>query len=164
MARKIDPRLKCVHQVANNYLFSSDALSIFRFHMTSEMYLKNFGVCLKVQQKEGILSVIPNSPPTPCHHSSSFGRPPPSPSSDYIIYEQSLTKMAFSSLSVRALLFCSAWKKKLRPLLIRNIINCKNCLRNQFWHMESVFLMRKSEKKGPKGAGAFHSASQSKEG
>ena len=30
--------------------------------------------------------------------------------------------------------------------------------------MESDFLMRKSEKKGPKGAGAFHSASQSKEG
>ena len=41
--------------------------------------------------------------------------------------------------------------KNLRPLLNRNIplISRKYGLRNHFWPLESVFLMRKSEKKGP---------------
>ena len=41
-------------------------------------------------------SVLGVSRPPPlmssCHHMSSFGRPPPSPSSDDVIYEQPLTK------------------------------------------------------------------------
>ena len=53
--------------------------------------------------------------------------------------EQYWVKMAFSSL------------KNLRPLLITNIplISGKYGLRNHFWPPESLFLMRKSEKKGP---------------
>ena len=45
----------------------------------------------------------------------------------------------------------SARNKNLRPLLNRNIppIDGKYGLRNHFWPLESGFLMRKSEKKGP---------------
>ena len=45
----------------------------------------------------------------------------------------------------------SAWNENLRLLLNRNIplISEENGLRNHFWPMESVFLMRKSEEKGP---------------
>ena len=45
----------------------------------------------------------------------------------------------------------SAQNENLRPLLNRNIplITGKYGLRNHFWSLESGFLMRKSEKKGP---------------
>ena len=45
----------------------------------------------------------------------------------------------------------SARNKNLRPLINRNIslISGKYDLRNHFWPLESGFLMRKSEKKGP---------------
>ena len=45
----------------------------------------------------------------------------------------------------------SAQNENLRPLLDRNIplISGKYGLRNHFWPLESVFLMRKSEKRGP---------------
>ena len=45
----------------------------------------------------------------------------------------------------------SARNENLRPLLNRNIplISGENGLRNHFWPLESVFLMRKSEEKGP---------------
>ena len=57
------------------------------------------------------------------------------------------TKGTFSSLSVRAL----PVPENLRPLLNTNIplISGKYGLRNHFWPLESHFLMRKSEKKGP---------------
>ena len=47
MTKRILPRQNSV-QVADNYLFSSDALSMFRFDMTFEMYLK-FGPLAKDQ-------------------------------------------------------------------------------------------------------------------
>ena len=45
----------------------------------------------------------------------------------------------------------SARNENLRPLLNRNIplISGKYGLRNHFWTRESVFLMKKSEEKGP---------------
>ena len=47
----------------------------------------------------------------------------------------------------------SARNKNLRPLLNRNIplISGKYGLKNHFWPLESVFLMRKREKRGEKG-------------
>ena len=54
----------------------------------------------------------------------------------------------FSSISDR---FSSARNENLRPLLNTNIpLNSgKYGLRNHFWPLESVFFMRKKEKKGP---------------
>ena len=40
VGEEIDLQQNIVHQVVDDYLFSSDALSMFRFDMTSEMYLK----------------------------------------------------------------------------------------------------------------------------
>ena len=36
----IDPRQNSIRRVADNYLFNSAALSMFRFYVTLEMYLK----------------------------------------------------------------------------------------------------------------------------
>ena len=56
MVGRIDPRQNSVPQVADEYFFSSAALSMFRFDMTLEMCLKSW-VWLEFQQKEGILSL-----------------------------------------------------------------------------------------------------------
>ena len=64
MVRRIDLRQNSVRRVADDYLFSSAALSMFRFDMTHdsrlEMFLK-LGAYLKFQQKEGILSSEPRT-------------------------------------------------------------------------------------------------------
>ena len=59
MVRGIDLRQNSVRRVADDYLFSSAALSMFRFDMTHDLRLEMFlklGAYLKLQQKEGILS------------------------------------------------------------------------------------------------------------
>ena len=77
MVRRIDLRQNSVCQVADDYLFSSAALSMFRFDMTHDLRLEMFlklWAYLKFQQKEGILSSRPYPPPlSSCHHMSSFG-------------------------------------------------------------------------------------------
>ena len=40
LVTQYDPRQNSVHQVADDYLFSSDAFSMFRFDITSAIYLK----------------------------------------------------------------------------------------------------------------------------
>ena len=61
-----------VRRVADDYLFSSAALSMFRFDMTHDLRLEMFlklWAYLKFQQKEGILSSGPYPPPpvSSCH-------------------------------------------------------------------------------------------------
>ena len=59
MVRRIDLRQNSVRRVADDYLLSSTALSMFRFDMTHDLRLEMFlklGAYLKLQQKEDILS------------------------------------------------------------------------------------------------------------
>ena len=59
MVRRIDMRQNTLRRVADDYLLSSTALSMFRFDMTHDLRLEMFlklGAYLKLQQKEGILS------------------------------------------------------------------------------------------------------------
>ena len=59
MVRRIDLRQNSVRRVADDYLLSSTALSMFRFDMTHDLRLEMFlklGAYLKLQQKEAILS------------------------------------------------------------------------------------------------------------
>ena len=56
MVRRIDLRQNSVRRVADDYLFSSAALSMFRFDMTHDLRLEMFlklGAYLKLQQKRG---------------------------------------------------------------------------------------------------------------
>ena len=93
MVRRIDLRQNSVRRVADDYLLSSTALSMFRFDMNHDLRLEMFlklGAYLKFQQKEGILSSGPYPPL--CHHiiTCHLLADPTSPSSDDVIYEQPL--------------------------------------------------------------------------
>ena len=52
MVRRIDPRQNSVLLVAEDYLFRSDALSMFRFNITHEMFLE-LGGLPKIFSKKG---------------------------------------------------------------------------------------------------------------
>ena len=61
MVRRIDLQQNSVRRVADDYLFSSAALSMFRFHMTHDLRLEMFlklGAYLKFLQKEALCCLI----------------------------------------------------------------------------------------------------------
>ena len=96
MVRRIDLQQ---NSVADDYRFSSAALSMFRFDMTLDMCL-SLVACLKFQKKEGILS---SGPHPLCHQVITchlLADPPPSPSSDDVIYEQPLKLFVHKNRSV----------------------------------------------------------------
>ena len=66
MMRRIDPLQNSVCHVADNYLFSSAALSMFRFDITHDSRLDMFlklGAYLKFQQKRAFCHQTLTSPP-----------------------------------------------------------------------------------------------------
>ena len=137
MARLIDMWQNSVHRVADEYRFSSDVPSMFRFDITTEMKIKfknpKNGGLPKISVKRGYLVISPLPPLPPvasCHHMSSFGRPPPSPSSDDVIYKQPRTgQIVFlgyiqcGSMRLFSLLLSVAafWNPSMEPILGRQL-------------------------------------------
>ena len=61
LVKIIDPPQNSIRRVADNYLFNSAPLSMFRFYMTLDLYLK-LGASIEFQEKQGILSSAPPPP------------------------------------------------------------------------------------------------------